>query len=405
MSAVLELKEQRAKLANEAKKVIDLVDSEKRRLTGEEQEKIDKIYADCDSLKKEIEKREKVNALETEMAEVRRAPRLETTEKATKDNVEETAFRYFLQRGMSGMPTEYRTALEKRAISEGGMTGFGVSDGFDIQVQNVLKSYAGVENAPVSVEVTETGNQYPILIDNDTSNTGELLAEGSTAGSGDPSFTQVTLGAYMFSSRLVPVSIQALQDISRLEANLTDRLGVRLARIRNSFFTTGTGSSQPQGVVTAAAANTGVTGATGQTGTVIYDNLVDLEHSIDPAYRQMKDKCGFMLHDNSVAVIKKIKDTLGRPLWLPGLAVDDPDTINGYRYYVNNFMAQMAASAKSILFGYWPGYTVRNVKGIVLRRLDERYADSLQVGYIAFQRADGRCTLSNSIAYYANSAS
>jgi len=113
-----------------------------------------------------------------------------------------------------------------------------------------------------------------------------------------------------------------------------------------------------------------------------------------------------MMNDNSLKVIKKLKDSQNRPLWLPGYTTADPDTVNGFRYVINQDMADMAANAKSILFGRLDKYKVRLVRSAQMMRLTERYADYLQVGFITFLRADGDLldAGTNPVKYYANSA-
>src|SRR6185312_9562101 len=128
----------------------------------------------------------------------------------------------------------------------------------------------------------------------------------------------VGLPVYKFSSKVITVPIELLQDsVIDVEQFITARIASRLGRIQNQKFTVGagSGSSEPNGVVTAASL--GKAGTTGQTTTVIYDDLVDLLHSVDPAYRNL-GRCRFMLNDASLAVISKLKDSSGRPVFLPG---------------------------------------------------------------------------------------
>jgi HK97 family phage major capsid protein len=159
--------------------------------------------------------------------------------------------------------------------------------------------------------------------------------------------------------------------------------------------------------VTASAS--GKVGTTGQTLTVTYDDLVDLVHSIDPLYRGPRAR--FMLHDSSLKVIQKLKDTQNRPIWVaglgePSLAAPNPSTILGYPYTINPDMPVMAANAKSILFGDFSNYLVREVTDFTVLRLVERYAEYLQVAFIGFQRVDGNLINAgtNPIKFYQNSA-
>ena len=151
-------------------------------------------------------------------------------------------------------------------------------------------------------------------------------------------------------------------------------------------FAVGTGSGQPEGIVTGLTL--GVTSAAN--GAIGYDDLVDLEHSIDPAYRQ-SGNLRYVTHDTFVRATRKIKDTTGRPLWAPSIAVGQPSTINGYPYTVDNGLAAVSNGSKSVVFGdIRAAYVVREVRGAQTMRLTERYADFLQVGFLGFQRLDGQ---------------
>ena len=160
------------------------------------------------------------------------------------------------------------------------------------------------------------------------------------------------------------------------------RLGERIGRILNTHLTTGSGSSQPNGLVTGATS--GVTAASGTA--VTYGELIDLKHSVDPAYR---GNATWMFSDATLAALKKLVDGDSRPLWNPGIANGEPDRLDGDRYVVNNDVLDMASSAKAIIYGDLSKYVIRDVAGMTLLRLNERYADVGQVGFIAFSRHDG----------------
>jgi HK97 family phage major capsid protein len=185
---------------------------------------------------------------------------------------------------------------------------------------------------------------------------------------------------------------------------VTSILAERLGRITETHYTTGDGSSKPTGVVTASAL--GKTGASGQVTTVTADDLVDLFHSVDPAYRA---NAQFMLNDSTAAAIRKLKTGVTNDetyLWQPGLRAGMPDTLLGREIIINQNMAVMAASAKSILFGNYSNYWIRDVRGIRFVRLDERYADADQVGFVVFLRTDADLIgPSTTVKHYINAAS
>jgi HK97 family phage major capsid protein len=273
--------------------------------------------------------------------------------------------------------------------------------GFYDTLIEAQKFYGGVRQVS-NVFSTDSGNTLPIPTANETAALGSILAENATATTQDVAFGQVMLGAYKYTSNIVLVSMELMQDSAfDIEAYLARKLGERIGRINNQHFTNGTGTGQPQGVVTGATS--GKVGATGQTTSITIDDLLDLEHSVDIAYRT---GAKFMLNDQSLKAVKKLKDAQGRPLWLPGLAFKEPDTINSYGFQVNNDMQVMAANAKSILFGDFSNYWIRDVKAVQVVRFNEKYADAGQVGFVAFSRADGKLINAgtNPVAYYQNSA-
>lgn len=299
------------------------------------------------------------------------------------------------------MQRTLRNALGTIGAAEGGVL---IPEGFGDKIVEAQKWYGGMINPGVAYSFeTDTGNVLPFPTDNDTTNTGGLLGENQLVIETDPTFGAITLNAYTYTSFVVRMSLQLLQDSAfDLDAYIARKFGIRLARIQNTHFTTGDGVDKPRGVVTAATL--GTTGATGETTSLISDDIYNLKHSVDVAYRK---NAKFMFHDLTLKVIKKLKDGVGRPLWTSGLAYKEPDTLDGDAFVVNNDMPVMAANAESMAYGDFSNYYIRRVKGFTLMRLTERYADFGQVGFLAFQRVDGELMDAGThpIKTFANSAS
>jgi HK97 family phage major capsid protein len=161
------------------------------------------------------------------------------------------------------------------------------------------------------------------------------------------------------------------------------KLGERIGRVQQRHIALGDGASKPQGVVTAAT-DSGIT--TASATSIAYGELLDLEHSVDPAYRA---NARFMGHDDTIKAVKKLMDANGRPLWAAGIAVGAPDTLDGFPLVVNQSMDAIAASKKALLFGDFSKYTIRDVSGLLLTRLNERYAEKGIVAFLLFARSDG----------------
>lgn len=185
---------------------------------------------------------------------------------------------------------------------------------------------------------------------------------------------------------------------------LPRKLGERVGRILNQHFTTGTGTGQPDGIVTSATVGVTGTGSLATTGGISYDNIVDLIEALDPAYGG-QDGLQFMFHQSVRAALRKLKDSQGRPLWEPSLQAGAADQFAGYSYIINNDMATLATNSKSLLFGAIDqAYVIRLVTGLQTMRLTERYADYLQVGFLAFQRADGTLQDANAVRVFQTTA-
>lgn len=401
----IELRQRRAALVAEAR----AIDERPGERSAEEREQIDRLLDTSDQLRDEITRAERLETDERDLAAAMLRDRPEPAHPDDPESARRTAFGVYLRGGASNLSPEQRQFLapvdpeiRAAAAGTGSAGGYTVPAGFRDVLTETQKAYGGIANIADRI-VTTTGQSLPWPTVDDTGNVGAILSENSQVTEQDFTFGQATLGAYMYTSKLVRVSIQLLEDSAfDLETWLARKLGERLGRAQAAHFATGTGSSQPQGAATGASS--GKVGTTGQTATVIYDDLVDLVYSVDAAYRQ-SGRCAFVLNDASIKVIRKLKDSQNRPIWEVNTQVGQPDSLLGYPIVTDNGIATMAANAKSILFGdFTAGYVVRTVNDVVLLRLAERYADYLQVGFLAFQRADGLVQDSGAIKYYQNSA-
>lgn len=270
-----------------------------------------------------------------------------------------------------------------------------------------LKDFSGMRKVATIIR-TAQGNALSYPTTDGTSETGELIAENTTATDADIDFGTVPLTAYKFSSKIVTVPIELLQDSEiDVEALVRARFAARIGRIQNSYFTTGSGTGQPKGLMTAASA--GKTGASGQTTTIIYDDLVDLIESIDQAYIDAGIS-KFMGSQTMRGTVRKLKDTAGRPLWAPGyelgIAGGLADLLMGYEFVINNSVAVPAASAKSLAFGDMSKYIIRDVMDVSLFRFtDSAYTKKGQVGFLAWSRAGGNLVDTSAVKVYTHAAS
>lgn len=421
MATVIELKEQRSQIWERMKQIVDTAEAENRNLSAEEDANWAKANGDISELEQRIDRQERLERTPSPTAPP-------PTEKATDD------WRQYRNnpRALAGTPAYSRAfsemlrstsridldpetrailaagfvPLEQRAmgVATGAGGGFLAPDSFVARVEQALLEFGGMRSV-ATIMRTADGNDIAMPTSNDTTNTGELLAENTAASEQDLTVGQVVLKSYMYSSKIIKASYQFLQDAAiDVEGWLAARIAERIGRITNTHFTTGAGANLPSGIVTGATS--GVSGATGQTTIVTWDDLISLEHSIDPAYRG--PGCRYMFADSTLQAIRKLKDGNGQYLWQPASpTLGTPSMINGWPYTINQDVAVMAASAKSVLFGRLDKYIIRDVRGLAVMRLEERYAEYLQVGFLGFSRHDGILidAGTNPVKYYSNSAS
>lgn len=451
MSKIREMRAARKKLVEDANALIF-----REGRTKEDNDKFDKMMADADVMLTDIERMEKA---EEAAAQLRNAPPAgspssdpddepddrEIRDRQTaiqivsgihgisneerskllamigsvaskQDKKYRAAFKNYLKHGLypserfRGVTEEERQILfkhrdqsiEARDMGTGGGNalqgsggGFFVPVGFVYDVLEALKYYGPMLKA-ADILPTDTGQPLPYPTANDTAVVGELVGEAQQVSTNDVTLGNIVFNAWKYSTKMVKVSIELLQDSAfDLEAFLKKQFAIRLGRILNTHFTTGSGSgsSMPNGIITASTAGPTAIGSSGNTGgsetggtSIGSDDLIELEHSVDILYRE---GASYMMHDSTLKKLKQIKDKFGRPLWLPGLAFKEPDTINSYPYWINNDMAAVAINNKTVLFGQMDKYLVRQVKELSILRLVERFADFGQVAFIGFARYDG----------------
>ncbi len=397
----------REQIAALAKEVRALVEGKKdQQWTAQDQAKYDESMTAIEAKKGELKRAEAV--LDLVKDETLNNQIIETAGKNLRDtkSIGNELYNKWLRGGDAAITSEewahIRATMSTTTPSEGG---YAVPASVAEKLIDSLKAFGGMREVATILKTT-SGNDLSFPTTDGTAEVGELIAQNTTATGADPTFGTVALPTYKFSSKIVAVPYELLQDaVVDVEALVRQRCATRVFRATNAYFTTGTGSSQPKGVITAASV--GKTGTTGQTLTVIVDDLIDLVHSVDPAYRALGN-CAFMMNDASLKVIRKLKDSAGRPIFIPGydgLAGKMQDTLLGYPVIINQDVAVMAANAKSIAFGDFSFYTIRDAMAAELFRFtDSAYTKLGQVGFLQWSRHGGTLLDTAAVKLYQNSA-
>ena len=414
MNELLTLRQKQAKLVHDTSEIVSRAATEGRGMNEAETTTFENLTAEFRAVGLTIERIAEADQMRAAIVGFDGGTAPQSGAPSSTTEARSVALRNWFARGEQGLTAEQRASLaafEMRGtnpLGEGTTTlgGFTVPIAFVPQLEIGLKWFSGMRQVATLI-TTDGGQQLQWPTFNDTGNSGSLLSENTGATVLDTTFGQVTFNAYKFTSGISLVSLELLQD-SAVDVNGTvmNMLGVRLGRAANAYLTTGTGISQPKGIVTAATL--GKTGLTGQTTSVIYADLVDLLFSVDKAYRD-NPGAGYMMNDSTFKAILKLQDSQNRPLILPygaPLAGAIPVSLFGKPITINNDMPVMAANAKSILYGDFSKYMIRQLMQINIQRLVERYAELGQVGFIGLMRLDGQLLDAGThpVCYYANSA-
>ncbi|MCL2194364.1 MAG: phage major capsid protein [Oscillospiraceae bacterium] len=394
MPKILELREKRARLWETAKNFLD----EKRGADGlvspADAATYDKMEADMVSLGQEIERLERQQAHDLALNQATSQP---ITNRPTTDGEQRTgrataeygsAFWNAMRvRAGEGMEPAIRNALRVGADPEGGYL---VPDEFErrivqaLQEENIFRGLANV--------ITTSSGDRKIPVE---ASTGEAfwLEEGQAIPESDNTFGQVTIGAYKLGTML-KVSEELLNDSAfDMESYIASEFARRTGSKEEAAFINGDGKGKPTGILAdTGGGQVGVTAA--GSAAVTLDEMIELFHSLKAPYRR---NASFIMNDATVKTIRKLKDNNGQYLWQPSIKANTPDTILNRPVRTSAYMPTLAAGAKSIVFGDFRYYWVADRQGRIFRRLNELFAVTGQVGFIATQRVDGKLILPEAV--------
>ncbi|MCW7542009.1 phage major capsid protein [Aquabacterium sp. A7-Y] len=424
MSKLAQLRERRNAKAVEARTLNDRYPAEQR-MPAAEASQLDALLAEIEAIDGEIGRETRLAQLAAEQTDMLLN---RTREQATRDPSRHSdhsrALKAFLAGGLAALSDTQRAEHQMRVTpdiqqsmhstlhaamstgvpAEGGYT---VATEYQRQLETAMKDYGGILQVASMIQ-TGSGAVMNFPTADATSEEGEIIGESTDVTGGDTQFGNAQLTVYKYSSKKIALPWELIQDsFIDIELYIQELLALRLGRILSKHCTIGSGAGQPRGILTGSTL--GKAGATGQTVTVTYDDLVDLEHSVDPAYRRMPGT-GWMFHDQTLKVVRKIKDSNARPIFVPGYESGSPggapDTLMGRPITISQEMPVMAANAKSILFGLLRKYMVRRVMDLTMFRMtDSAFTLKGQVGFVAFQRLGGNLIdAGGAVKHYANSA-
>ncbi len=393
-----QMREKRGALVEQMQGMVAAAKAEGRNLSNEENEKFDAISNEVDELRAAAARIERAEELKKEMA-----TKAEEVREAAPAKVEaRDAFNAYLRKGMNGLNANEARAMEElrgtstQVTTNDGLGGFLVPENWSDFVSATELFKSDIEKVATVIR-TSNGQAFNLPANDDTSVVAAILGEGVAETVSDMTFTNVKFEPYTYSSKIVKVSNQLMADNAfDLAGFVGGQLANRLNRGINAHLTTGDNSSKPQGIV--SGSTLGKTAASASAVTIA--EILDLMYAVDASYRNAAG-AGFMMNSATLAAVRKLGfgSSNDFPVFVPAMEVGGVDLLFGKPVHVNEDMDGIATGKKSIIFGDLKQYYVHEAGGVQLLRLNERFADALSTGFIAYRRVDGNVLQGSAIKH------
>ena len=391
------LMNKRAVAMTAARAILDKAHGENRDMTPEELTQYNGHDADIDKLTQDITREERMAEREAQFNETangnqnpanrsqpgQREQRGE--DRTNSPEYRQSVLRYLIAGVNDGGAIVDRRQDELRSILGVSLTGAGATGGIlapaalertllDFTAQyNVMRSLASVRSSNSDVEIPYATNRA----------TAYHLDEGADFTASKPDFAKLSMGAHKVGALSI-VTNEAMQDMFiDLENWIRDDFGVAFATLEETDFVNGTGVKQPRGFLKDATKGLDAASATAITA----DELIDLQHALK---RQFRKNATWLMNDATVKLIRKLKGTDGQYLWQPSIKEGTPDTLLSRPLVTSDEMPNAAAGKQAIAYGDFKWYRILDRRGLFFQRLNELYATSGQVGFLAYRRYDAK---------------
>ncbi|MCL2224099.1 MAG: phage major capsid protein [Defluviitaleaceae bacterium] len=386
MSDILTLREKRAKTWEAAKAFLDSNRGTDGRLSAENAATYDKMENDVVNMGKEIERLERAREIENEISAITAIP-ITSMPGSPKPKTGHASAEYNAAFWNAFRGKEISNALKVGVDTEGG---FLVPDEFNRQLIEALEAENVFRKLANIVHTSSGEKQIPVVA---TKGTAAWVEEGEQIPESDNTFGQVILYAYKVAT-MIKVSVELLKDSAfPLEAYIAREFARRIGAKEEEAFFVGDGNKKPTGIF--ADTGGGQVGKTADSATIItHDDVIDLYYSLKTPYRA---RASFIANDSTVKMLRKVKSADGQYIWQPSVKEGTPDMIIGRPIYTSSYVPAIEADAKVLAFGDYSFYWIADRQARMFQRLNELYATTGQVGYLATQRVDGKLILPEAV--------
>ena len=391
MSKVLELKEKRAKAWEAAKAFLDSKQGSNGLMSAEDAATYDRMEAEVVDLGKEIDRLERQAVIDAELAKatstpITNKPNAQVAGETKTGRATDEYKRAFWNNMRNRNSYEIQNALSIGTDSEGGYL---VPDEYEKKLVEALEDEVFFRSLATVIKTSSGDRKIPIV-----TSKGEAawIDEGGQFPESDDSFGQTSIGAHKLAT-MIKVSDELLNDsVFNIEQYISKEFGRRIGTKEEEAFFIGDGTGKPIGIFNkTGGAETGVTAAS--TG-ITFDDVMDLYYSLRAPYR---NKATWILNDSTVKAIRKLKVGNGNYIWQPSVREGEPDRILNRPYRTSIYVPELAAGNRVMAFGDYSYYWIADRQGRSFKRLNELFATTGQVGFLASERVDGKLILSEAV--------
>ena len=371
-----------------AKTFLDAHQGENGLMSAEDSETYDRMEKEVTDYTREIERLTRQKEIDDELNKPMASPLTERPGAGAEPEKTGRASDAYRKAAIQAMRTGFHQVSD--ILQEGVDTdgGYLVPEEWDKRLIDVLNEENIMRGLATKIK---TAGEHKINIAA-TKPTAAWIEEG-----GELQFTDAKFGQKILDAHKLHVAIKITEELLydnafNLESYITTQFGKALANAEEDAFLNGDGTGKPVGLFhETKGGEIGIT----LTGTkIVSDDVLNLIYKLKRPYRQ---KASFIMNDQTLADLRKLKDNNGAYLWQPSYQAGEPDRLCGYGIHTSAFAPTVEAGKPVMAFGDYSYYNIGDRGSRSFQPLRELFAGNGMIGYVAKERVDGLLILPEAV--------
>ena len=381
MSKILEMIEKRNKAWKEAKDFVENKKDSEGLLSKEDMDEYQKMEDKIKNFGFEIERLRREEEMDKELEKPINTPITNRPMEMNKTNLSVRQTDEYKKAMLDALKSNFKrfdNVLQEGVDAEGGYL---VPEEYDerlitkLQEENIMRNLGNV--------ITTAGDRKINIASTDPA--AAWIEEGGALQFSDAKFDQILLDAFKLHVAIKVTEELMYDSAFDLEEYILTQFSKALSNAEEDSFLNGDGVGKPTGVFDKTNGGTYLELAAELTS----DKIIDLVYALERPYRK---NAVFILNDNTIAKIRKLKDTNGAYIWQPSYQAGEPDRVLGYPVYTSAF-----APEDKVAFGDFSYYNIGDRGTRSFQELRELFAGNGMIGYVAKERVDGKLILKEAV--------